>query len=303
MRSSQRKVIRKAVIPAAGFGTRMLPATKAIPKEMLPIVDIPTIQYVVEEAIASGITDILMIIGKGKRAIEDHFDRHWLLEQALEEKNKQDLLEAIRSIGSEVNIHYVWQKELNGLGDAVLHAKQHVGDEPFVVMLGDCILRSNTDTPVSKQLINVYEEYGSSVVGLERVDPDLVYRYGVVGGEELEDRTYKVEQFVEKPPVDEAPSNLVIAARYLLEPEIFDYLEIVPRGVGNEIQLTDAMALMLKDRNMYALEFDGTRYDIGNKLNFVKTNLLFALEREDMKEDLEKWLIELVAKRAEVQKL
>jgi len=302
MRSSQKKLIKKAVIPAAGFGTRMLPATKAIPKEMLPIVDIPTIQYVVEEAIASGLTDILMVIGKGKGAIEDHFDRNWRLEQALEAKNKEALLDMIRKIGSGVNIHYVWQKELNGLGDAVLHAKHHIGDEPFVVMLGDCILRSHTPSPISRQLIDVYDEYGSSVIGLERVDPSKVYHYGVVGGTEIEEGIHKVEQFVEKPAVEDAPSNLVIAARYLLEPEIFDYLEVVPRGVGNEIQLTDAMALMLQDRDMYALEFDGKRYDIGNKLDFVKTNLLFAMEREDMREDLQKWLIGLVAEMAEVQK-
>lgn len=303
MRNSQRKVIRKAVIPAAGFGTRMLPATKAIPKEMLPIVDIPTIQYVVEEALASGLTDILMVIGKGKDAIQDHFDRNWRLEDALEKKNKEELLSMIQKIGSDVNIHFIWQKELNGLGDAVMHAKHHIGDEPFVVMLGDCILRSNTPSPVSRQLIDVYEEYGSSVIGLERVDPSRVYHYGVVGGVEIDNRTHKVDQFVEKPAVEDAPSNLVIAARYLLEPEIFDYLEIVPRGVGNEIQLTDAMALMLKDRDMYGLEFDGKRYDIGNKLDFVKTNLLFAMERADMKEDLEKWVIELAASMAEVQKL
>lgn len=290
------KAIRKAVIPAAGFGTRMLPATKAIPKEMLPIVDIPTIQYVVEEAIASGLTDILMVIGKGKRAIEDHFDSHPILEQRLEERQKEELLDTIRSIGKGAQIHFVWQRELNGLGDAVNHARNHVGDEPFMVLLGDCILRSNTETPVSKQLMEVYEEHGSSVIGLERVDPSLVYRYGVVGGTSVSERVLKVDQFVEKPPVEEAPSNLVIAARYLLMPEIFDYLEVVPRGVGNEIQLTDAMALMLKDQDMHALEFDGIRYDIGNKLNFIKTNLLFGLEREDMKEELKQWIIELAAK-------
>ncbi|MEM6802015.1 MAG: UTP--glucose-1-phosphate uridylyltransferase GalU [Bacteroidota bacterium] len=288
-----KQVVRKAVIPAAGFGTRMLPATKAVPKEMLPIVDIPTIQYVVEEAIASGITDILMVIGKGKRNIEEHFDSNPVLEAALEERQKKELLESVRSIGKGAQIHYVWQKELNGLGDAVRYAKYHVGNEPFLVLLGDCILRSATQTPVSRQLIEVYEKYQGSVIGLERVDPALVYRYGVMDGEEIEHRSFKVNQFVEKPPIEEAPSNLVIAARYLLMPEIFTYLETVPRGVGNEIQLTDAMAMMLKDQAMYALEFEGKRYDIGNKINFIKTNLLFGLEREDMKEELEAWLIAL----------
>lgn len=297
------KAIRKAVIPAAGFGTRMLPATKAIPKEMLPIVDIPTIQYVVEEAIASGLTDILMVIGKGKRAIEDHFDSHPILEQRLEESQKEELLDMVRSIGKGAQIHFVWQKELNGLGDAVNHARNHVGDEAFMVLLGDCILRSNTSQPVSKQLIDVYEEHGSSVIGLERVDPSLVYRYGVVGGKSVSESVLKVDQFVEKPPVEKAPSNLVIAARYLLTPEIFDYLEVVPRGVGNEIQLTDAMALMLKEHDMYALEFDGKRYDIGNKLNFIKTNLLFGLEREDMREELQKWVIELAAKMERIKQI
>lgn len=288
-----KQIVRKAVIPAAGFGTRMLPATKAVPKEMLPIVDIPTIQYVVEEAIASGITDILMVIGKGKRNIEEHFDSNPALEAALEERQKTELLESVRSIGKGAQIHYVWQKELNGLGDAVRYAKYHVGDEPFLVLLGDCILRSATQTPVSRQLIEVYEKHQGSVIGLERVDPTLVYRYGVMDGVEIEDKTYKVNQFVEKPPVEEAPSNLVIAARYLLKPEIFSYLETVPRGVGNEIQLTDAMAMMLKDQAMYALEFEGKRYDIGNKINFIKTNLLFGLQREDMREELRDWLIAL----------
>ena len=288
-----KQVVRKAVIPAAGFGTRMLPATKAVPKEMLPIVDIPTIQYVVEEAIESGITDILMVIGKGKRNIEEHFDSNPALEDALEERQKNELLETIRSIGKGAQIHYVWQKELNGLGDAVRYAKYHVGNEPFLVLLGDCILRSATQIPVSRQLIEVYEKHQGSVIGLERVDPALVYRYGVMDGVEIENRTFKVDQFVEKPPVEEAPSNLVIAARYLLMPEIFSYLEKVPRGAGNEIQLTDAMAMMLKDQAMYALEFEGKRYDIGNKVNFIKTNLLFGLERDDMREELREWLIAL----------
>ena len=286
-------MITKAVIPAAGFGTRLLPATKSQPKEMLPIVDMPTIQYVVEEAVASGITDILMVIGKGKRAIEEHFDRSFELELALEAKQKMKELEAIRNITNLADIHFVWQKELNGLGDAVRYARHHVGQEPFAVLLGDTIMESHSNTPITRQLIEVFEQYQASVVALESVDPSLVFRYGVIGGKEVEDRIYKVNEFVEKPPVEAAPSNLVIAGRYVFTPAIFDYLKIVPIGINNEIQLTDAMSLMLKDRAMYALHFDGKRHDIGNKLDFIKTNLLFGLKREDMAEELKKWVKEL----------
>lgn len=289
-------MVKKAVIPAAGFGTRLLPATKSQPKEMLPIVDKPTIQYVVEEAVESGITDILMVIGKGKRAIEEHFDRNFELEAALEEKEKMEELRNIRKITSLADIHFVWQKEMNGLGDAVRYGFHHVGNEPFVVLLGDSIMETYNGKPVTRQLIEMYETYQHSVVALEEVDPRFVYRYGVMDGVGLGDRTYKVNGWVEKPPVEEAPSNLVIAGRYLFTPEIFDYLSIIPKGLGGEIQLTDAMALMLKDSPMYGLHFDGTRHDIGNKLDFIRTNVHFGLQREDMSEDLTTWIKELADK-------
>lgn len=289
-------MVKKAVIPAAGFGTRLLPATKSQPKEMLPIVDKPTIQYVVEEAVESGITDILMVIGKGKRAIEEHFDRNFELEAALEEKEKMEELRDIRKITSLADIHFVWQKEMNGLGDAVRYGFHHVGNEPFVVLLGDSIMETYNGKPVTRQLIEMYETYQHSVVALEEVDPRFVYRYGVMDGVGLGDRTYKVNGWVEKPPVEEAPSNLVIAGRYLFTPEIFDYLSIIPKGLGGEIQLTDAMALMLKDSPMYGLHFDGTRHDIGNKLDFIRTNVHFGLQREDMSEDLTAWIKELADK-------
>lgn len=285
-------MIKKAVIPAAGFGTRLLPATKSQPKEMLPIVDMPTIQYVVEEAVSSGITDILMVIGKGKRAIEEHFDRSFELEYALEQKEKVKELEAIRNISRLADIHFVWQKELNGLGDAIRYARHHIGREPFAVLLGDTIMEYDGQ-PITQQLIDVYKHYRSSVVALESVDPSLVFRYGVMGGEELEQYIYKVNEFVEKPDPSEAPSNLVIAGRYVFTPEIFDYLRIIPRGKNNEIQLTDAMEMMLKDQAMYGLHFKGRRHDIGNKLDFIRTNLLFGLKRDDMGEELRNWVLEL----------
>lgn len=286
-------MIKKAVIPAAGFGTRLLPATKSQPKEMLPIVDKPTIQYVVEEAVASGITDILMIIGKGKRAIEEHFDRSFELEAALAEKGKEELLRQIKHITELADIHFVWQKELNGLGDAIRYARHHVGEEPFAVLLGDSILSSQDQTPITRQLMDIYDRYQAPVVALEAVDPNLVYRYGVIGGQEIEDRIYKVQEFVEKPAVEDAPSNLVIAGRYVFTAEIFAYLDKVGRGKNNEVQLTDAMANMLKEKDMYALHFDGERFDVGNKLDFIKTNVRFGLERSDMKDDLKKWINEL----------
>lgn len=288
-----KKAVKKAVIPAAGFGTRFLPATKSQPKEMLPIVDTPTIQYVVEEAVAAGITDILMIIGKGKRAIEEHFDRNFELEQRLAEKNKREELEAIRSAAELADIHFVWQKELNGLGDAVNYARHHVGNEPFVVMLGDTLIESD-GVPVTQQLINVYQRYNESVVAVESVAPELVSRYGVISGQEIQPSIFLLDDFVEKPPVDQAPSNLAIASRYVFTPEIFDHLAQVKPGLNNEIQLTDAMRLMVKEKAMYALRFDGQRHDIGNKLDFIKTNVHYGLKRPDIGPDLRKWLKELV---------
>jgi len=277
-------MIRKAVIPAAGFGTRFLPAAKSQPKEMLPIVDTPVIQYVVEEAVNAGITDILMIIGKGKRAIEEHFDRNYELEQELEEKGKQKELDAIKAISSMANIHFVWQKELNGLGDAISYARHHVGKEPFAVLLGDTIVEAKK--PVVKQMIETYDRYQESVVALEEVPMNKVDRYGVIDGDRMSGDVYLVRDFIEKPDIGKAPSNLAIAGRYILTPDIFKCIDKTPRGKNNEIQLTDAMRILVKDRAMYGLRFDGRRYDIGNKLDFIKTNVEFALRNKDLKKDM-----------------
>ena len=286
--------VRKAIIPAAGFGTRLLPATKSQPKEMIPIVDKPVIQYVIEEAVASGITDILMIIGKGKRAIEEHFDRNFELEYNLQQKGKMEQLQQIRNITNLGNIHFVWQKELNGLGDAVRYARHHVGNEPFAILLGDTILQTADGQPLTRLLADQFERRQASVVALQQVPREMVYRYGVMGGTALENnRLYKVNEWIEKPDPAEAPSNLVIAGRYVFTPEIFDKLENVPTGVNNEVQLTDAMRLLLRDQEMYGYKFDGQRYDIGNKLDFIKTNLLFGLQRPEFSEDLKMWIKEL----------
>ncbi len=286
--------IKKAIIPAAGFGTRLLPATKSQPKEMIPIVDKPVIQYVIEEAVESGITDILMIIGKGKRAIEEHFDRNFELEYNLQQKGKIEELKVIQEISQLGNIHFVWQKELNGLGDAIRYGRFHVGNEPFAVMLGDTILESEDGTPITRQLMDHYEKYQSSVVALEEVPQELVSRYGVMGGRQISDNgLYKVDQWIEKPHPSDAPSNLVIAGRYIFNPEIFNLLEIIPTGVNNEIQLTDAMRLLLKDQDMYGYHFKGQRFDVGNKLDFIKTNLLFGLKRPEYQSDLQAWIREL----------
>lgn len=277
-------MIRKAVIPAAGFGTRFLPATKSQPKEMLPIVDTPVIQYVVEEAVASGITDILMIIGKGKRAIEEHFDRSYELEEALAAKGRTAELEALRRISTLANIHFVWQREMNGLGDAVSYARAHVGREPFAVLLGDTVLES--ETPVTRQLADAYDRHGGSVVILEEVPREKVSRYGVISGRPMDGGLYRVDDFIEKPSPEEAPSNLAFAGRYVFAPEIFDYLERTPRGKNNEIQLTDAMRAMVREHPMYGLRLRGRRHDIGNKLDYLKTNVTFGLRRPDLKDKL-----------------
>lgn len=288
-------MIKKAVIPAAGFGTRFLPITKSQPKEMIPIVDTPTIQYVVEEAVKSGITDILMIIGKGKRAIEEHFDRSFELENMLIEKKKKKELEEIRNITSIANIHFVWQKEMNGLGDAISYAKFHVGNEPFAVLLGDTVI-DGKGKPITRQLMDVYERYNSSVVALEEVDISNVSRYGVIDGSPLEKNVLLANNFIEKPSVEETPSNLAIASRYIFTPDIFDYLEKTKPGVNNEIQLTDAMRTMVKNHAMYGLQFEGKRYDIGNKLDFIKTNIEFGLKHKEIGKDLMVYLKELCKK-------
>jgi len=284
-------MIKKAVIPAAGWGTRFLPITKSQPKEMIPIVDTPVIQYVVEEAVESGITDILMIIGKGKRAIEEHFDRSPELEESLLAKERYELLEQMKKISQLANIHFVWQKEMNGLGDAIRYAKDHVGNEPFAVLLGDTLISGEGD-PITKQLIDVYERYRSSVVALEEVPRNKVHRYGVIKGKKLEKNVMIAEDFIEKPSVEEAPSNLAIASRYIFTPEIFDYLEKTKPGKNNEIQLTDAMRDMVRKYAMYGLRFKGTRYDIGNKLDFIKTNVIYGLMHEEIGDHLRTWLKE-----------
>ncbi|MDD4108542.1 MAG: UTP--glucose-1-phosphate uridylyltransferase GalU [Prolixibacteraceae bacterium] len=287
-------MIKKAVIPAAGWGTRFLPITKSQPKEMVPIVDTPVIQYVVEEAVESGITDILMIIGKGKRAIEEHFDRSPVLEESLIAKKQFDLLEQVKKISNLANIHFIWQKEMNGLGDAIRYARDHVGREPFAVLLGDTLISGEGD-PITKQLIEVFEKYKSSVVALEEVPMESIYRYGVIKGKFLEKNILIAEDFIEKPTIKEAPSNLAIASRYIFTPEIFDYLDNTKPGKNNEIQLTDAMRDMVKKYAMYGLQFKGTRYDIGNKLDFLKTNIIYGLMHAEVGEPLREWLKEFTA--------
>ncbi len=282
-------MVKKAVIPAAGYGTRFLPATKSQPKEMIPIIDTPVIQYVVEEAVASGITDILMIIGKGKRAIEEHFDRSPILEESLLKKQNLKMLDKIRSISNMANIHFIWQKEMNGLGDAILHAKYHVNNEPFVILLGDTLVQSE-DGPITKQLIDVYNQQKGSVIALEEVKPELVSRYGIIDGKPISDKVYKAKNWIEKPSLEEAPSNLAVASRYLFTPEIFDYLEKTTPGKNNEIQLTDAMRAMVKDHPMFGMKFNGKRYDIGDKMGFLKTNIEFGMKDPEIGKELKTWL-------------
>ena len=287
-------MVRKAVIPAAGLGTRFLPVTKAQPKEMLPIIDTPTIQYVVQEAIDSGIEDILIISGKGKRAIEDHFDRSPELELLLDEKGKEDLYHEVSRLGEMANIHFIRQKELKGLGDAISYAHQHTGDEPFVVMLGDTIIDSVI--PVTQQLIDVYNQYQQSVIAVEVVPSDKVDRYGIVDGKAIDDRIYRISDMIEKPAVGQSPSNLAVAGRYVLTPEIYKVLELVKPGKHNEIQLTDALRLLLTRENIYAYQFEGKRHDIGNKLDYLKTTVEFALRRKEFAGPFLEFLRDVVAR-------
>ncbi len=287
-------MIKKAVIPAAGFGTRFLPATKAQPKEMLPIIDTPVIQYVVQECVDSGIEDILIISGKGKRSIEDHFDRNFELEEKIKEKEDELLYNQIKHIEDMATIHYVRQKELNGLGDAIYHARHHCGNEPFAVLLGDTVL--DAVIPVTQQLIDIYDQYNSTVVAVEEVPKDRVDRYGIVGGNRINERIMELNEMIEKPEIRKAPSNLAIAGRYILTPEIFPALEKTTRGKGNEIQLTDALRIILKQEKIMAYTIDAKRYDIGNKLDFLKTTVEFALKREEFKKPFTKYLKELVKK-------
>lgn len=272
--------VRKAIIPAAGLGTRFLPATKAMPKEMLPIVDKPTIQYIVEEAIASGIEDIIIVTGKGKRAIEDHFDSAFELEQNLLEKGKHSLLEEVKK-SSNVDIHYIRQKEPLGLGHAVWCARNFIGNEPFAVLLGDDIVVS--DVPCTRQLIQQYEEVQQAVLGVKTVSPSETYRYGIIDPLHTEGRLSSVSSMVEKPPLGSAPSNLAIMGRYILTPDVFRYLEAQHIGAGGEIQLTDALQKLNDDRGLYAYDFEGTRYDVGEKLGYILTTLDFALNNAELR--------------------
>ncbi|MDT2758650.1 UTP--glucose-1-phosphate uridylyltransferase GalU [Enterococcus xiangfangensis] len=283
--------VRKAVIPAAGLGTRFLPATKAIAKEMLPIVDKPTIQFIVEEAIASGIEDILVITGKGKRPIEDHFDSNLALEQNLAEKHKDELLKLVEET-TDINLHFIRQKRPKGLGDAVLQARAFVGNEPFVVMLGDDIMEDKI--PLSKQLINDFEQTSASTLAVMQVPNQETSKYGIINpNEEVAKGLYDVKNFVEKPDPKEAPSNLAIIGRYLLKPEIFDILATQKPGAGNEIQLTDAIDELNKTQRVFAHEFTGKRYDVGDKLGMVEANIEYGLKHPEIKDELKKYLKEL----------
>ncbi len=273
-------MIRKAVIPAAGFGSRFLPATKAQPKEMLPIIDTPTIQYVIDETVQSGISQILIITGKGKQAIENHFDRSFELEAELERKHKHKQLKEVRELSSLAEIFYIRQKELNGLGDAIRYARNFVGDEPFVVLLGDTVIKSKT--PCVRQLIDVYSRYQRPIIGVEEVPENKVDRYGIVAGEHLADSVYRVSNLIEKPDPKQAPSRLAVGGRYILSPKIFEYLDRTQPGKGGEIQLTDALRDMCRQDEILAFKFEGKRYDIGNKLDYLVTEVEFAVEREDL---------------------
>ncbi|MGM0532366.1 MAG: UTP--glucose-1-phosphate uridylyltransferase GalU [Bacteroidota bacterium] len=285
-------MIKKAVIPAAGFGTRFLPATKAQPKEMLPIIDTPTIQYVVQECVDSGIEDILIVSGKGKRSIEDHFDRNYMLESRILEKDDEILYDQMKHIEEMANIHYIRQKELKGLGDAIYHARYHCSNEPFVVLLGDTVIDSVI--PVTQQLVDIYAQYRQTIVGVEEVPEDKVSRYGIVGGKKLDTRILQLEKMIEKPDTKEAPSNLAIAGRYVLTPEIFPILAKTEAGKGGEVQLTDALRSLLKQEDIIAYTVEGKRYDIGNKMDFLKTTVEFGLKRKEFSGPFREFLKEIL---------
>lgn len=284
--------IKKAIIPAAGLGTRFLPATKAQPKEMLPIVDKPTIQYIVEEAVASGIEDIVIVTGRTKKAIEDHFDKSVELEMELEKHGKDELLEIARDVSQIANIYYIRQKEPKGLGHAVLTAKNFIGDEPFAVLLGDDVITS--ETPCLKQMMDMYEKYDSTILGVQTVADDQVNKYGIVQGDKIADRMYTVENMVEKPKIGEAPSNVAVLGRYIITPAIFPLLENQEAGAGGEIQLTDALCKLAQQEKMYAYDFVGRRYDVGSKQGFLEATVDFALDRADLRDEFMAYLQEVV---------
>lgn len=283
-------MLRKAIIPAAGLGTRMLPATKAVPKEMLTIVDKPVIQYVVEEAIQSGIDHILIITSKGKDSMRDHFSRDFPNADFYREKGKTEVLEKLETIHGDCKIEFMEQSDLNGLGGAIYLGKDFAGDEPFAVLLGDTICDFEEENPVLGQLIDVYNQFESSVTAIEEVPVEYVSRYGIMGGKALTDGIYKVDQWVEKPERHLAPSRLAIAARYVFTPAIFQCLENTGKGLNNELQITDAMQSLLNTEDMHGLQFKGRRFDVGNPLGFIKTNLHFGLREEKTGEELRDWL-------------
>lgn len=294
------KKIRKAVIPAAGYGTRFLPATKATPKEMLPIVDKPTIQYIVEEAMASGIEELLIVSGHGKRAIEDHFDSAPALEAELRRKGKTDLLKLVQET-ADINVHYIRQRYMRGLGDAILCAKTFMGDEPFAVLLGDDVVY-HPERPALRQLIDVYEQTGGSVLGCQQVPDEKVSSYGIVAGTPVqgwEEKLLRVSDMIEKPSLEEAPSHFAVLGRYIIKPEVFAILENTKPGKGGEVQLTDALKVLAKLDAVYAYAFDGKRYDLGDKLGFLKATVEFALRREDLGPAFRTYLRELVTGAAD----
>ncbi|WP_455537667.1 UTP--glucose-1-phosphate uridylyltransferase GalU [Terrisporobacter sp.] len=294
-----KKTIRKAIIPSAGLGTRFLPATKAQAKEMLPIVDKPTLQYIIEEAIESGIEEILIVTGRNKKSIEDHFDRSVELELELEQKGKKEMLEMVQDISNMVNIHYIRQKEPKGLGHAIHCAKSFIGNEPFAVLLGDDIV--DAKTPCLKQMINAYDEYKTSILGVQEVAKENVDKYGILDVKHIEDRVYKVKDMVEKPAVEEAPSNIAILGRYIITPEIFNILENQAPGKGGEIQLTDALQTLANKEAIYAYNFEGRRYDVGDKLGFLQATVDFALKRPELRDDFAAFLRSKAEKVEEVE--
>lgn len=280
--------VRKAIIPAAGLGTRFLPATKAQPKEMLPIVDKPTIQYIIEEAVEAGIQDIIIVTGRNKRSIEDHFDRSIELELELEKSDKQEMLDMVKGISDMANIHYIRQKEPRGLGHAILAAQHFIGDEPFAVLLGDDVVISKQSC--LGQMLDVFKEYQTSILGVQTVAHEVVDKYGIIAGKQVDERVYKVNDMVEKPSMEEAPSNVAVLGRYIITPEIFRFLETQDAGKGGEIQLTDALKRLAKEQAMYAYDFKGHRYDVGSKVGFIQANIEFALRRAELREEMKEYL-------------
>jgi UTP--glucose-1-phosphate uridylyltransferase len=287
--------VRKAVIPAAGLGTRFLPATKSQPKEMLPVIDKPTIQYVIEEAVRAGITDILIITGRGKRAIEDHFDRNFELEFYLEQGKKDDLLEQVQSVSEMADIHYIRQRDPLGLGHAISVARQHVGSEPFAVLLGDDIMVD--DARLLRSMLGVYERYGRSVIAVMEVPREDISSYGCISPDDVEENLVRVGAIVEKPRPEDAPSNLAVIGRYVFTPEIFEALDRITPGAGGELQLTDAIGILLESQTVFGLTFESGRYDIGKKIDFLRATVELALDRPDLGTEFKAFLADLVQRR------